>query len=275
LEGKDYSVTRKTPCEDWKVALSAYIDGDDTSSSVEAHLAACDGCREWLDQVDADRRLVVRTIKSPPDAGFVDGVMAEIRDIAKGKSRRSDVPMQLPRGRFRWGEIVAAAAAVILFLAVGTPIFLSARASAQKETCLDNARAVANATRVYASDHWDHLPVEPQWKDALGPYVEAEQVFYCPDGKGGGMLYGFPVSLSGQNVQRIGYPGATLTVFDQGPTPGTFATRHEGTGTVGFLDGHATALAALPGGLRPARPDASQPSPGFRSPVTPPSGPPQ
>jgi prepilin-type processing-associated H-X9-DG protein len=272
LEGKDYSVTRKTPCEDWKVALSAYIDGDDTSSSVEAHLAACDGCREWLDQVDADRRLVVRAMKGGPDDRFVDGVMAEIRDIAKGKSRRSDVPMQLPRGRFRWGEIVAAAAAVILFLAVGTPIFLSARASAQKETCLDNARAVANATRVYASDHWDHLPVEPQWKDALGPYVEAEQVFYCPDGKGGGMLYGFPVSLSGQNVQRIGYPGATLTVFDQGPTPGTFATRHEGTGTVGFLDGHATALAALPGGLRP---EPAGPSPGESSLESPPSGAPE
>lgn len=50
--------------------LSAQLDGEDLPAeraAVEAHLAGCAGCREWLDQAAAVNRLTSTSMATPPD----------------------------------------------------------------------------------------------------------------------------------------------------------------------------------------------------------------
>ena len=188
---------------------------------------------------------------------FVDDVMAEVRRIAAAEPLPGPAAW-LPR-RFRWAEMAALAAVAALLIAIVAPLFMGVRANAAKTLCLNNARLVAYATRVYANDHWDHMPSGDRWDRSLRPYVHSELVFYCPAPNG--MLYGFPAELSGESLQAMVYPSATLTLFDQGPRLG-FRARHHGVGSVAFLDGHVTALPSLPdlpGISRPAGPHRPRP----------------
>ncbi len=193
---------------------------------------------------------------------FDEGVDPDIAQVQVQNKLAAAEPLPgpaawLPR-RFRWAEMAALAAVAALLIAIVAPLFMGVRANAAKTLCLNNARLVAYATRVYANDHWDHMPSGDRWDRSLRPYVHSELVFYCPAPNG--MLYGFPAELSGESLQAMVYPSATLTLFDQGPRPGDFAPRHHGVGSVAFLDGHVTALPSLPdlpGISRPAGPASS------------------
>ena len=249
-------MTPKGPCEEWKVALSAYLDGEGPTACVVEHLRECESCRRWVADVEWDERLVRETLSVDGQPKFVDDVMAEVRRIAAAEPLPGPAAW-LPR-RFRWAEMAALAAVAALLIAIVAPLFMGVRANAAKTLCLNNARLVAYATRVYANDHWDHMPSGDRWDRSLRPYVHSELVFYCPAPDG--MLYGFPAELSGESLQAMVYPSATLTLFDQGPRPGDFAPRHHGVGSVAFLDGHVTALPSLPdlpGISRPAGPASS------------------
>lgn len=232
------------PCKEWLISLSTYLDGECLTPSVEEHLSRCEGCRHWVEAVRRDQGLVREAFCGGPEPEFVDGVMAEIRRIAIRDRVSALAPMLRVRRRLCWAEMAAVVAVTILLVAVAGPLFLRTQANAKKLMCLDNVRLVANATRVYATDNSDHLPTGARWDTALRPYVASEIVFYCPATKG--MMYGFPTGLSGQSLQVMVYPSATLALFDQGPMPGVFAPRHHGVGSVAFLDGHATAMPALP-----------------------------
>lgn len=229
------------------MALSAHADGEGLNTGAADHVRQCEACRHWAAEVKRDERLVREAISMEADPAFVAGVMEEVRRIAAAERFPRLVPARSIRVRFHWAEMTAVAAAAVLLVAVAAPLFVGVRANAVKALCLDNARMIANATRVYANDHGDHLPVAQRWEQSLRPYVSSELVFYCP--ASADMLYGFPTNLSGQSLQAMAYPSATLTLFDQGPTPGDFAPRHHGVGSVAFLDGHATVLPALPTGL--------------------------
>lgn len=57
-------------CERWREMLSAQLDGEDDPAdrpAVDAHLAGCAGCREWLDRAATVNRLTSTSMAAPPD----------------------------------------------------------------------------------------------------------------------------------------------------------------------------------------------------------------
>src|SRR5689334_2997712 len=57
-------------CERWREMLSAQLDGEDDPAdrqAVDAHLAGCAGCREWLDRAATVNRLTSTSMATPPD----------------------------------------------------------------------------------------------------------------------------------------------------------------------------------------------------------------
>lgn len=72
-------------CESYREALSARLDGEDDPAdipAVEAHLAACPGCREWNDAAARVTRLA-RTGAVGPEIALDD----EVLDAAPGPGR--------------------------------------------------------------------------------------------------------------------------------------------------------------------------------------------
>ncbi|MPZ00017.1 MAG: hypothetical protein GEU97_18905 [Actinophytocola sp.] len=65
-------------CEECREQLSARLDGEETPclrADVDAHLAACDACREWQDAAARVTRLARMAVARPgPD--LVDAVLA-------------------------------------------------------------------------------------------------------------------------------------------------------------------------------------------------------
>jgi prepilin-type processing-associated H-X9-DG protein len=98
--------------------------------------------------------------------------------------------------------------AAILF-----PVFASARAKARATACLSNQKQIALGVLQYINDFDETMPlgkfgsttnntsrsatgtVVYDWRDAIYPYVKAEQVFNCPDdatnGNGSGWQYDY------------------------------------------------------------------------------------
>ncbi|MBL7260862.1 zf-HC2 domain-containing protein [Paractinoplanes lichenicola] len=57
-------------CERWREMLSAQLDGEDDPAeraAVDAHLAGCAGCQEWLDRAASVNRLTSTSMATPPD----------------------------------------------------------------------------------------------------------------------------------------------------------------------------------------------------------------
>ncbi|GID30017.1 zf-HC2 domain-containing protein [Paractinoplanes brasiliensis] len=75
-------------CERWREMLSAQLDGEDVPAeraAVEAHLAGCAGCREWLDQAAAVNRLTSTGMATPPD--LTAAILAALPGAAEGVRR--------------------------------------------------------------------------------------------------------------------------------------------------------------------------------------------
>ncbi|MBU2667778.1 zf-HC2 domain-containing protein [Actinoplanes bogorensis] len=82
-------------CERWREMLSAQLDGEDDPAerpAVDAHLAECAGCREWLDRAASVNRLTSTSMTAPPDLTAAilaalptrDAVLPGVGDRAEG-----------------------------------------------------------------------------------------------------------------------------------------------------------------------------------------------
>src|SRR3989442_3544283 len=105
--------------DQWTDRLSEYLDGELTSperTAFEAHLASCDACRTWLDEL---RRVVpnARALDDrPPAADLWPVVAARIGLSARSKTR--------PVRRFSFTMPQLAAASVVLALLSGGTAWL-------------------------------------------------------------------------------------------------------------------------------------------------------
>ena len=82
---------RDLPCQELVELVSDYLDGvlpDALVARVEAHLAECDGCRRYLEQM----RLTVGALRRPPADGrdalppsVRDELLRRFRDWAAGR----------------------------------------------------------------------------------------------------------------------------------------------------------------------------------------------
>ncbi len=185
-----------------------------------------------------------------------------------------------PRG-VTVAELLVAIAIILGLAGLLLPVFATARRAVWATGCCGNLHAIAQGIRLYTADHASRLPPpclsfaipggfsapDQQypwtWYDAILPYVEAEQVFYCPaDPRGPG--YAMENGAAGQRTDRRGC-GAKLLVLEYGfPGDGTvvrttgwvywlmcrydregntaIALRHRNRANVLFTAGHVRAL---------------------------------
>ena len=96
----------------WNDRLSEYLDGELTAAergTLDAHLAACDGCRRDLEELRALTARARALPDSPPDADLWPGVAARI-----GAGRSAPGPRQARQFSFTLPQLVAAGLALMV-----------------------------------------------------------------------------------------------------------------------------------------------------------------
>ncbi|MCY1137296.1 zf-HC2 domain-containing protein [Actinoplanes sp. Pm04-4] len=107
-------------CERWREMLSAQLDGEDDPAdrpAVEAHLAGCAGCREWLDRAASVNRLTSTSMATPPDlSAAILAALPGKRDEPAPAGRWRGLPLV---GRVPWGRFPLAAVLIVALAVVG------------------------------------------------------------------------------------------------------------------------------------------------------------
>src|SRR6267143_1136121 len=137
--------------DQWTDRLSEYLDGElapPERTTLEAHLASCDGCRTTLDEL---RRVVTnaRALDDrPPTAALWPDVAARI-----GLSARSKTRPVVRRFSFTTPQL-AAASVVLALLSGGTAWLLGGRRTVATPAGVvsERVRAIRNAQSALAAD---------------------------------------------------------------------------------------------------------------------------
>jgi len=166
--------------------------------------------------------------------------------------------------------IVAILAALLL------PVLSKAKERSRRTYCATNLRQIALASFMFADDHEDTFPIQPEdglpvlavsghgtnFYDQLMPYAPNPKVWLCPSTKewpGRLMSYhmnGFIISTNGFKQSAIRRPSETLLIGESGGTRRDHAylrpdqsggylydrpqVNHSGGGNATFADGHVT-----------------------------------
>lgn len=99
------------PCDDYTLALSAFVDGelsDTERAALLNHLTECEGCRAYLAELSAMRDAFGEMEEEHAPEGFAESVMARLHE-EKHPARRS---------RKGWAGLAACAAVVLLAVSV-------------------------------------------------------------------------------------------------------------------------------------------------------------
>lgn len=99
------------PCDDYTLALSAFVDGelsDTERAALLNHLTECEGCRAYLAELSAMRDAFGEMEEERAPEGFAESVMARLHE-EKHPARRS---------RKGWAGLAACAAVVLLAVSV-------------------------------------------------------------------------------------------------------------------------------------------------------------
>jgi prepilin-type processing-associated H-X9-DG protein len=154
------------------------------------------------------------------------------------------------------GVIVVGALAALLY-----PVFSQSQGS-RRASCLSNVKQLATGLMMYTQDYDDKMPPAASWGTNLIPYTKNMTLFICPQRRGLSSGYAFNQKLSGRATKKIASTAAAPMLFESSlgyanafDQLQSFVAPHNGTGNVGFADGHAKALSTAPpanAGLQPA-----------------------
>ncbi|MCE5239013.1 DUF4349 domain-containing protein [bacterium] len=236
-------------CEQWREAISAWLDGQcspQEEKEVQAHLDACPACRAWAEQVEADRR------------SFISSLMGRQADISQDVMRRvSEMSVEpkevaVPRRRPSFGlvELLVVLGICGVLAAVLFPVFSKAREKARQPSCLSNVRQLALATLQYAHDYDDVLPPAENWAELIQRYHGNTQILHCPSAIGStGDSYALVSRWGGMPLKSITDPGNTIIIYEA--ENGQPAYRHNEGMNVGYADGHGKWIKKLPSDVAP------------------------
>jgi len=146
---------------------------------------------------------------------------------------------QTPRRGFTLIELLVVIAIIAILAAILFPVFARARAKARQVSCLSNQKQVALACIMYSQDHDELLPLwgwayiadpDPEddeddgvytWDTVILPYTKNRQIFVCPGNTSqrGARSYAIPRYVSGQMLDAMPNPVATVISFDKGTQP--------------------------------------------------------
>ncbi len=110
-----------------------------------------------------------------------------------------------------WGVALAGTIVSGIFLlmipieaAMLLPALAAAKQKAQTIACVNNAKQLALAIRVYASDNKNQFPPAATWCDAIRSTVGQDRVFRCPAaGMDQKCHYAFNAKLNGLDVNKV------------------------------------------------------------------------
>ena len=152
---------------------------------------------------------------------------------------------------------------IAVFAAILFPVIAGARRAARRTDAMIRIRSLARATRMYASDNDDRLPIATAWMDGVAKYDPSNRDFYSPglerrnplDPPGYGIA--FMRSLSANKLASIESPAQRVMIFDSKlmgrnatsgletvPKPPRFGNADTGGNVIGFVDGHARLVTA-------------------------------
>lgn len=140
-------------------------------------------------------------------------------------------------------ELLVVIAIIAVLAAMLFPVFARARAKARQAQCLSNAKQLALALSMYAGDYDGMMPfwawsrnASPDpldnvdegvytWDTVILPYMKNQQILICPsnDISRDARSYALPRYVSGQMIDAMPNPAATVCLFDKGAhVPGTW-----------------------------------------------------
>ncbi len=141
-------------------------------------------------------------------------------------------------------ELLVVIAIIAILAAILFPVFMSAKASAQKAECLSNIGQLSRGVLLYGGDYAGRLPPNciylsnnyvdiVTWDKNVYKYVVNKKVFTCPVNRFSyerGVResyppdtiirsYAMPQNVSGLNVERIRRVSAAVLLFEKGAAP--------------------------------------------------------
>ena len=250
--------------EQWYEMLSAYADGEcspDEQRLVRAHLARCPQCRQWLEQVAADRELFTETLVSSARGKDLSGqITEEISNMPIPEQPTQEMPgiaTAEPSGggtmriRFALIEVLVVVVICATLAAILFPTFARSREKARQTSCQSNLKQIMLAALMYAGDYDGRLPDASHWPEQLLPYHKNKHLYVCPtDETGAKVSYAMNPRYSGADTHE--YPDAAelIVFFDADETGAPVARHHDGT-NCGFMDGHVKWMKGVPDQLSP------------------------
>jgi hypothetical protein len=142
---------------------------------------------------------------------------------------------------------VSGALLVLLPITLGLtlPALAKAKSKAQAIQCVNNAKQIGLAVRIYTSDHDDKYPPPATWCDTLlsSGVLPQPQVFQCPAHGQSPCGYAFNARLAGKEEGKV--DSSTVLIFESdagwnasgGPELMIPKPRHGGVFVVGLADG--------------------------------------
>ena len=147
---------------------------------------------------------------------------------------------------------IATSAIFLLLVPIGAamllPALAQAKARAQQVHCVNNAKQLCLAVRMYASDNNDHLPATTNWCDAIQPYVGTPKVFQCSADSQPRSAFAYNRKLDGLKEVNINPQTVLLfessTGWNEAGGPEIFSPHKHSKTTivVGFADGSVQRL---------------------------------
>jgi prepilin-type N-terminal cleavage/methylation domain-containing protein/prepilin-type processing-associated H-X9-DG protein len=150
-------------------------------------------------------------------------------------------------------ELLVVIAIIAILAAILFPVFAQAREKARQASCLSNMKQLSLGIAMYAQDFDEALPynyayegtitgggcaqrapaVLRWWQDFVRPYVKNEQVYICPSGSIGRVLYTFGRSAPGAALDpnplvKDYIANAAAAATDRGMVAGTTFTGRVG-----------------------------------------------
>jgi prepilin-type N-terminal cleavage/methylation domain-containing protein/prepilin-type processing-associated H-X9-DG protein len=133
-------------------------------------------------------------------------------------------------------ELLVVIAIIAILAAILFPIFASAKASANRATCVSNIGQLSKAMLAYATDYQGRIPDWVSvtdgkiWDQAIYKWVKNPKVFTCPvnrlDSTGKPWppnvivrSYCLPKNVARQIVEQAPKPSATVLLFEKGSQP--------------------------------------------------------
>lgn len=131
-------------------------------------------------------------------------------------------------------ELLVVIAIIAILAAILFPVFARAREKARQANCLSNVKQTTLAVMMYAQDYDERLPItmEPDdhggtlvlhmWWSGIGPYIQNEQIRYCPSDPDisdpdiwGSYLMNALLTVGGRSLAEVPKPAETILMAER------------------------------------------------------------